>query len=102
MIRVLLLDSLFLLLLFPMYGVAESDAETRINHTEVDKKKNRSSLSRSLQSGQQKFDGIINEGNKAMFYIYDWPSYLDDVWPPPNATLHKKSGYDHGFYGNRG
>jgi xyloglucan galactosyltransferase MUR3 len=36
------------------------------------------------------------------FYIYEWPSYLDDVWPPPNATLHVKSGYDHGFYANRG
>jgi hypothetical protein len=39
---------------------------------------------------------------KSYFYIYDWPSYLDDVWPPPNATLHPKSGYDHGFYNNRG
>ena len=27
------------------------------------------------------------------FYIYDWPKELDDVWPPPGATLHNKSGY---------
>lgn len=39
---------------------------------------------------------------KSLFYIYEWPSYLDDLWPPPNATLHAKSGYDHGFYDNRG
>ena len=40
--------------------------------------------------------------SKSLFYIYEWPSYLDDVWPPQNATLHAKSGYDHGFYANRG
>ena len=40
--------------------------------------------------------------SKSLFYIYEWPSYLDDVWPPQNGTLHKKSGYDHGFYANRG
>lgn len=40
--------------------------------------------------------------SKSLFYIYEWPSYLDDVWPPQNSTLHKKSGYDHGFYDNRG
>jgi hypothetical protein len=47
---------------------------------------------------------FLNGGTdkKSYFYIYDWPSYLDDVWPPPNATLHAKSGYDHGFYNNRG
>ena len=27
---------------------------------------------------------------------------MDDVWPPENATLHVKSGYDHGFRPNRG
>jgi hypothetical protein len=54
-------------------------------------------------------DASVNEDflkggsdKKSYFYIYDWPSYLDDVWPPPNATLHAKSGYDHGFYNNRG
>ena len=39
---------------------------------------------------------------RSLFYIYEWPPYLDDLWPPPNATLHAKSGYDHGFYDNRG
>lgn len=39
---------------------------------------------------------------KSMFYIYEWPSYMDDVWPPENATLHAKSGYDKGFRANRG
>jgi hypothetical protein len=39
---------------------------------------------------------------KSLFYIYDWPPFLDDVWPPQNSTLHVKSGYDHGFYANRG
>ena len=36
------------------------------------------------------------------FYIYEWPEYLDDVWPPVNASLSTKSGYDHGFRPNRG
>ena len=44
---------------------------------------------------------ILSSSDK-FFYIYEWPSYLDDVWPPENATLHKKSGYDHGFRPNRG
>ena len=39
---------------------------------------------------------------KSYFYIYEWPSDLDIVWPPPGAKLHSKSGYDHGFYGNNG
>eukprot|EP01041_Mallomonas_annulata_P004876 gene4876-9723_t len=40
--------------------------------------------------------------SESLFYIYDWPNELDDVWPPPNSTLHPKSGYDHGFYANNG
>lgn len=41
-----------------------------------------------------------SEGPK--FYIYEWDSYMDDVYPPPNSTLHPKSTYDHAFYENRG
>ena len=40
--------------------------------------------------------------HESLFYIYDWPPFIDDVWPPQNSTLHPKSGYDHGFYANRG
>jgi hypothetical protein len=40
--------------------------------------------------------------DRPMFYIYEWPSYLDDVWPSPNNTLHEKSGYHHGFRAYRG
>ena len=49
-------------------------------------------------------NSFLNGGtdSKSYFYIYEWPPFLDDVWPPPNATLHAKSGYDHGFYENRG
>lgn len=36
------------------------------------------------------------------FYIYEWDKALDDVWPPPGATLHQKSGYSHDFYDNHG
>ena len=36
------------------------------------------------------------------FYIYEWPDLLDDVWPPMDATLHRKSGYDHAFRDNYG
>ena len=31
--------------------------------------------------------------SQSMFYIYEWPTYMDDVWPPQNASLHAKSGY---------
>lgn len=36
------------------------------------------------------------------FYIYEWPSELDDVWPPQGAVLHNRSGYSHEFYDNFG
>ena len=45
---------------------------------------------------------IVSVRSEKYFYIYEWPDELDDVWPPPNATLHKKSGYDHSFYPNNG
>lgn len=53
---------------------------------------------------QRVTNSFLNGGtdSKSYFYIYEWPSFMDDVWPPPNATLHTKSGYDHGFYANRG
>lgn len=38
----------------------------------------------------------------AKFYIYEWDKNLDDVYPPPGATLHPKSAYDHTFYENNG
>lgn len=40
--------------------------------------------------------------NEPYFYIYEWPSALGDVYPPPNTVLHKSSSYDHAFYENRG
>lgn len=43
-----------------------------------------------------------DDGNKKYFYIYEWPDSLDDVWPPVNQTLHRKSGYDHDFRDNYG
>lgn len=39
---------------------------------------------------------------KPLFYIYDWPTFLDDVWPPADAQLHPKSGYHHDFRPNNG
>ena len=53
------------------------------------------------QPPQRSLSDVLTSSDK-FFYIYEWPSYLDDVWPPENATLHKKSGYDHGFRPNRG
>ena len=31
------------------------------------------------------------------FYIYDWPEYMSDVWPPENTTLHAETPYRHEF-----
>jgi hypothetical protein len=39
---------------------------------------------------------------KPFFYIYEWPSALDDVWPPAGGPLHKTSGYVHEFRDNGG
>ncbi len=36
------------------------------------------------------------------FYIYDWPAYIDDVWPPKGGQLHNRSAYSHDFRGNNG
>lgn len=44
----------------------------------------------------------IMDGKPPKFYIYDWPAYIDDVWPPAGATLHNKSAYNHIFRPNNG
>ena len=36
------------------------------------------------------------------YYIYEWPSEYNDVYPPVNATLHKDAHYDHSFNENNG
>ena len=36
------------------------------------------------------------------FYIYDWPEYMSDVWPPENSPLHSESPYEHAFRSNDG
>jgi hypothetical protein len=36
------------------------------------------------------------------FYIYDWPTYIDDVWPPDGAQLHNRSAYNFDFRPNNG
>ena len=36
------------------------------------------------------------------FYIYDWPEYMSDVWPPDKAPLHDESPYKHDFRPNNG
>ena len=41
-------------------------------------------------------------GIEGKFYIYDWPTYIDDVWPPAGAVLHNRSAYSHDFRGNNG
>jgi len=43
-----------------------------------------------------------SDSDTKYFYIYEWPSELDDVWPPANSTLHHKSGYNHDFRLNHG
>jgi len=48
------------------------------------------SLVQSSGSGEKKF------------YIYDWPGYIDDVWPPDGAKLHNRSAYNFEFRPNRG
>ena len=35
--------------------------------------------------------------HEKLFYIYEWPQYIDDVWPPQGATLHNKSAYSPDF-----
>jgi len=42
-----------------------------------------------------------SDSNKK-YYIYDWPTYVDDVWPPDGATLHNRSAYNFEFRPNRG
>jgi hypothetical protein len=58
-------------------------------------------ISKKSSNNLRSLSDVLSSSDK-FFYIYEWPSYLDDVWPPENATLHKKSGYDHGFRPNRG
>ena len=36
------------------------------------------------------------------FYIYDWPTYIDDVWPADGAKLHNKTAYNVDFRPNNG
>ena len=40
--------------------------------------------------------------SKKYFYVYDWPEYIDDVWPPMDGQLHEKSAYNHDFRANNG
>jgi hypothetical protein len=44
----------------------------------------------------------LQSSAKLYFYIYDWPSMLDDLWPPDQYPLHPKSGYVHDFRPNNG
>lgn len=37
---------------------------------------------------------------KLYFYIYEWPDYFSDVWPPHHAALVDKSPYSHTFRSN--
>ena len=55
-------------------------------------------------ANQTTYESLLSGGSstKSRYYIYEWPSYIDDVWPAPESSLHAKSGYDHGFYANRG
>ncbi len=34
------------------------------------------------------------------FYIYEWPDYFSDVWPPLNAPLVNDTPYSHNFRSN--
>jgi hypothetical protein len=47
-------------------------------------------------------DGAVCQGKAPKFYIYDWPTYIDDVWPPAGGELHNRSAYSHDFRGNNG
>jgi len=47
--------------------------------------------------------GKANENSpQRYFYIYDWPEYMSDVWPPDKAPLHDESPYKHDFRPNNG
>ncbi len=39
--------------------------------------------------------GIINA--QPYFYIYEWPDYFSDVWPPKNSSLVEGTPYHHDF-----
>lgn len=49
---------------------------------------------------------VVIDGEEApdgkFFYIYDWPDYMNDVWPQDQAELDPKSPYSHEFRGNNG
>jgi len=54
----------------------------------------------SISISQIKND--LNIPLKGKFYIYDWPTYLSDVYPPLNAVLDPDTSYDHTFNYNDG
>ena len=37
---------------------------------------------------------------KKYFYIYEWPEYFSDVWPPAGAQLDPSTPYSHEFRSN--
>lgn len=44
----------------------------------------------------------VSTRNDSYFYIYEWPSYMSDVYPPVNSTLEKGSSYSNEFNMNKG
>lgn len=48
------------------------------------------------------FADLSCHAETSYFYIYDWPGYMDDVWPEYMAKLDEKSPYSHDFRGNNG
>ena len=54
----------------------------------------------NVVSGKPGRDILDNKPPK--FYIYDWPFYIDDVWPPASAKLPNRTAYHHSFRPNNG
>jgi hypothetical protein len=48
------------------------------------------------------FPPLRPDGQPALFYIYEWPEELDDVYPPATNVLHPLSSYNHTFNENGG
>ena len=41
--------------------------------------------------------GLCVGEDKKYFYIYEWPEYFSDVWPPASAVLDRDTPYSHNF-----
>eukprot|EP00605_Chrysophyceae_sp_TOSAG23-4_P001011 GSChrysophyteH1.ASY1.ANO1.1112.1 assembled CDS len=57
---------------------------------------------RNIDLSGPAYTGPVAEPKDRKFYIYDWPEYIDNVWPPDDSILHERSAYNFDFRPNNG